>query len=437
MKKLSIIYQSIDALKPRASNPRTHSKKQVQQLANSIERFGFTNPVLVDDTNAIIAGHGRLMAAKQLGMSEVPTVRLSNMTEAEIRAYVIADNRLAENAGWDDDLLRIELQYLTEINFDIELIGFETAEIDIILDGNEIDDNNAADEVPDIDENAAPITKLGDMWQLGKHRLICGDSTNSETYQNLMGADKAQAIFTDPPYNVAIDGHVCGNGKVKHREFAMASGEMSETEFTNFLSQFIKLSIEYSNDGSLHYICMDWRHMYELIGAGRTQYSELKNICVWNKQNGGMGSLYRSKHELVAVFKNGTKPHINNIELGQHGRYRTNVWDYAGVNSFGKNQSDLKLHPTVKPVAMIADAIKDCTKRNQIVLDPFAGSGSTLIACEESQRIARCIELDPLYCDVIIKRWQKLTGKNAVQAKTGMTFAQLATQQAEIVAEAV
>lgn len=262
---------------------------------------------------------------------------------------------------------------------------------------------------------------------LGKHHLLCGSALSSEDYKTLMAQEKADAVFTDPPYNVPINGHVCGSGKIKHDEFAMASGEMSEQEFIKFLNNVIELMTKYSRSGSLHFICMDWRHIYELLNAGRKFYVELKNICVWNKFNGGMGSLYRSKHELVGVFKHGKKPHINNVELGKHGRYRTNVWDYAGVNGF-QNQGDLKMHPTVKPVAMISDAIKDCTNRDNIVLDPFAGSGSTLIACEKTGRIARCIEIEPKYCDVTIRRWQDLTGEDAVHAETGKTFHEIQTQ---------
>ncbi len=295
------------------------------------------------------------------------------------------------------------------------------AEIDIILDDNIDVDNDPDDDIPEIDLSAI-VTKLGDVWQLDNHKLICGDALKSETYQSLLGQNKADAVITDPPYNVKIDGHVGGKGKVKHHEFIMASGEMSGEQFFTFLKTSCANMAKFSKDGSLHYIFMDWRHIDVLIVAGKSVYSELKNICVWNKDNGGMGSLYRSKHEFVAVFKNGTKRHTNNIELGKYGRYRTNVWDYKGVNSFGKNQKDLHMHPTVKSVAMLADAIKDCTKRGDSVLDPFAGSGSTLIAAERTGRRAYCIELDPKYCDVIIRRWQKMTGKDAINTTTQKTF---------------
>lgn len=275
---------------------------------------------------------------------------------------------------------------------------------------------------------AVAVTQPGDIWQLGKHRLICGDSTKLETYAVLMPNEKAQAIITDPPFNIPVDKNVCGLGKIKHREFLMGSGEMTDEEFDGFLSDFMANCAAHSVDGSLHYVFIDWRHIYDVIGAGRKHYSELKNICVWSKQNAGMGAMYRSQHEMVVVFKNGTAPHINTIMLGKYGRYRTNIWSFAGVNSFGKQQEDLKLHPTVKPVAMLVETIKDCTRRKQIVLDPFGGSGSTLIACEDSGRVARCIELDSLYCDVIIRRWQDHTGQQAVHGASGLTFNQKAAQ---------
>ncbi len=423
-----ITWVDAGTLTPYINNAKKHPEKQIHQIAESIKQFGFINPILVDDKNIVIAGHGRLEAAKLIGMAEVPVILISHLSEEEARAYRLADNQLTMNTGYDDGLLKIELTELNalDLDFELEITGFETATLDLIIDQSNMADNDEADELPDIDDNTVPVTQLGDIWQLGDHRLICGDATQAETYQKLMGDDdKAQAIFTDPPYNVPVDGHVCGAGKIKHREFAMASGEMTRDEFLTFLSSFIKMSIEHSVDGSLHYICMDWRHIRDLIESSDGLYSDLKNICVWNKDNGGMGSLYRSKHEFVAVFKNGTAPHTNNIKLGKHGRYRTNVWDYKGVNSFGSNQADLKMHPTVKPVAMVSDAIKDCTKREQSVLDPFSGSGTTLMACEKSGRHARCIELDPIYCDVIIKRWQDLTGLDAVHSVTGKTFTEI------------
>jgi len=422
MEKLAIEYQSIEALTPRATNPRTHTPKQVQQIAASIKRFGFTNPILVDDDNGVIAGHGRLAAARQLGLNEVPTVRLSDMSQAEIRAYVIADNKLAENAGWDRNLLGLELQYLStlEIDFDVTLTGFELPEIDILI-GDLTPAANDNDLIPEVSAGP-PVTRPGDIWVIGRHRLICGDSRSADTFQKLMGDERAQMVFTDPPYNVRIDGNVCGLGAVAHREFAMASGEMSQDEFTRFLTDVFGHLAAFSEDGSIHFQCMDWRHIAEIAAAGQAAYTELKNVCVWAKTNGGMGSLYRSQHELVFVFKSGTAQHINNIELGKHGRNRTNVWSYAGVNTFGQARDDLKLHPTVKPVALVADAIRDCSHRKGIVLDAFAGSGTTLVAAEQVGRRAYGIELDPAYCDVIVERMKTACGLDAKLLGTDQTF---------------
>lgn len=416
---LNIHYINCDALKPYKNNARTHSKHQIKQIANSIREFGFTNPILIDGDKNIIAGHGRIEAAKSIGLDKVPVIHLDYLTETQKRAYIIADNKLAENAGWDMQILQNEMIYLSETDpeFDLGVIGFEIAEIDLLLQSEATPEPE-----PDIPEPPEiPVSQPGDLWHLGKHRLLCADATKAESYDILMDGKKARLVFTDPPYNVPIDGHVCGNGKVKHDEFKMASGEMSEAEFTAFLQSVFQNLTEHTVNGSLHYICMDWRHMKELLNAG-TVYDEFKNLCVWNKTNGGMGSLYRSKHELVFVYKNGTRPHINTVELGKHGRYRTNVWDYAGVNTF-QNTDDLKLHPTVKPVAMIEEAILDCSKRNDIVLDVFGGSGSTLLAAERCHRKAYLMELDPKYVDVIIRRYQEATGKEAVH-QDGQSFKQ-------------
>jgi DNA modification methylase len=428
MGKLHIEYRPAAGLKPRPSNPRTHTKKQLEQIAASIRRFGFTNPVLVDDDDGIIAGHGRVAAAKLIGMVEVPTVRLSNMTEAEIRAYVIADNRLAENAGWDRELLAIELEYLMELDldFDVTITGFEAPEVDLIIGERAIKlaAQSNADEIPAVATGPA-VTRPGDLWLIGQHRLICGDALDAETYARLMEGEKAQMVFTDAPYNVPIAGHVSGLGQVQHREFAMASGEMSADEFTAFLAQVFRHLAAWSVDGSLHYQCMDWRHMAEMLAAGEAAYSEFKNLCVWAKTNGGMGSLYRSQHELVFVFKSGTGAHINNVELGRFGRNRTNVWTYAGVNGFGAHREDLTLHPTVKPVELVADAIRDASHRKGLVLDAFAGSGTTLVAAENTARRARAIEIDPAYCDVIVQRMRTVCGLDAVLEATSQSFCEV------------
>ena len=411
-----VIELSIDLLKPYPRNARTHSKKQIRQIAASIERFGFTNPVLVSDRGEIIAGHGRVAAARLLGRKTVPTLSLSHLSDAERRAYVLADNKLAMNAGWDKEILAIELQALVDLEFDVELTGFSLAEVDLAID----EANEASIEGPLEPEDAVPavtgepVTRMGDIWHLGRHRLLCGDTRDVAAMDQLMGGERADLVFTDPPYNVAIDGNVCGLGSVKHREFAFASGEMSQGQFTTFLAETLGNIARVMRDGAIAYVCMDWRHMGELLAAGEQCFTELKNLVVWNKTNGGMGAFYRSKHELVFVFKQGSAAHTNSFGLGETGRYRTNVWDYAGISSIGASRSDeLAMHPTVKPVALIADAIRDCSRRGEIVLDGFGGSGSTLIAAEKTGRSARVVEYDPVYCDTIIRRWQDYTGKRA------------------------
>lgn len=435
--RLKMTYRKVDDLKPYAGNARTHSAKQITQIAASIRQFGFTNPVLVDGASGIVAGHGRVAAARQLGMTEVPVIELAHLSEAERRAYVIADNRLAELAGWDRDILAIELQALSEmdLDFDLEITGYETAELDLLLDGPAADQTDPDDDIAGMKTGPA-VTRPGDIWLLGKHRLICGDARHPDTFTALMESDRAKAVFTDPPYNVKIGGHVCGSGAIQHREFAMASGEMDVAGFTAFLRSTLGAMADVSVDGAIHFVCMDWRHMGELRSAGDKVYSELKNLVVWKKSNGGMGTFYRSQHELVFVYKVGTAPHTNTFGLGDTGRYRTNVWDYPGVNSFGANQKDLALHPTVKPVALVADAIKDVTRRGEIVLDGFGGSGTTLIAAERTGRVARLVELDPLYCDVICRRYEARTGRPAQLCGTEQIFSDVAIARADEITNA-
>lgn len=419
-------------LRSYSRNARTHSRKQVRQIADSIERFGFTNPVLVSDDGEIIAGHGRVEAAKLLGLATVPTLRLSHLSTEERRAYVLADNKLALNAGWDQDILAIELQALIDLDFDVTLTGFSLAEVDFTLDAARERDPDAPpgveDEIPPIAAEA--VTRPGDVWVLGRHRLICGDAREAGVYARLLGGERVDLVFTDPPYNVPIDGHVCGSGRIRHREFAMGVGEMSRDAFTGFLADALRPMAASCRDGAIAFVCMDWRHMTELLNAGSQVFSELKNLCVWNKTNGGMGAFYRSKHELVFVYKVGTAPHTNTFGLGDSGRYRTNVWDYAGISSIGPNRSEqLAMHPTVKPTAMVADAIRDCSRRGEIVLDGFGGSGTTLIAAELCGRSARLIEFDPHYCDVIIRRFERLTGKQAVLQEGGALFDDVAVER--------
>jgi DNA modification methylase len=428
MPNLEIQYVSPDRLRPYPGNARSHSRKQLKLIADSIKRFGFTNPILVTDDFEVVAGHGRLQAAKSLGLKDIPVVALSSLSEADKKALIIADNRIAELAGWDRDILAIEYQGLHDLQFDdIEVTGFSLGEIDTILD--EASEKKPVEPGPEDDLPAivaAPVSRKGDLWTLGSHRLLCGDARSDTDYARLLEGETADLVLTDPPFNCRIDGNVSGLGKVRHTEFAMASGEMSEAEFTAFLATFLGCAKGHSRDGAILFVFMDWRHLFELTCAGREQGLALKNLIVWAKDNAGMGTFYRSRHELVFVFKNGDASHTNTFELGQHGRYRTNVWEYAGVNTFRTGRLDeLAMHPTVKPVAMLADAIRDVTKRGALVLDPFAGSGSTLIAAEKTGRRARCIEYEPKYCDVIVRRWQAYSGKAAEFDGTGLTFEDL------------
>lgn len=413
----------VDQLKPYANNPRTHSNKQIRQIADSIREFGWTNPVLIDAGGGVIAGHGRIAAAKLLGITDVPVLRLEHMSEARRRAYIIADNKLAENAGWDNDLLKIELQGLLDLNidFDIELTGFETGEIDVLLAPETAPE---PEPVPQPETDRPAVSRPGDLWLIGEHRLLCGDALNPDDWQVLMGKDKAQMIFVDPPYNVPIAGHVSGLGAVRHREFAMASGEMSQDAFTEFLHRSFRNLAAFSADGAIHFICMDWRHMREVLEAADGIYGELKNLCVWAKTNAGMGSFYRSQHELVFAFKHGTAAHINNFGLGDKGRHRSNLWTYAGANTFRAGRmDDLMAHPTVKPVDMVADAIMDCSQRGGIVTDAFAGSGTTLLAAAKIGRTGAGMEIDPHYADLIVRRLQDATGETAVHAESFESFA--------------
>lgn len=414
---------SPDRLKPDPRNARTHSRAQIETLKRSITAFGWTNPVLVDEDLNILAGHGRVLAAKALGLNEIQTLRIDHLSAAQKRAYILADNRTAELAGWDRELLAIELGALVKLEFDTDVIGFNTPEIDIILD----DAAQARRDGRDAPEDACPapqaaaVTQPGEVWLCGPHKVVCGDAGDPALYAALLGDEKVDLVFTDPPYNVRVSGHVRTSDA--HREFVMASGEMSEAEFTAFLERTLGAMAGVCRDGALAFVCMDWRHMAEMVASGRSVFTDFKNLCVWVKSNGGMGSQYRSRHELVFVYKIGRAAHVNNVELGKFGRNRTNVWEYAGVNAFGKQRDhELKMHPTVKPVALVEDAIKDASRRNDLVLDGFGGSGTTMIAAAKCGRRARLIELDPLYCDVIVRRWQTFTGKTATRASDGVSF---------------
>jgi DNA modification methylase len=432
---LTITYRPIDALKPDPANPRLHSKKQIRQIANSIEIFGFNVPILIDRDGKVIAGHGRLLAGHELGCSQVPTLCLDHLTPAQARAFALADNRLTEIASWDDRLLAQQLNDLSllGLDFNIEVTGFEMGEIDLRIASLEDMPGTAedpADAVPELPARP-PLSKMGDLWLLGRHRVLCGDALDPAACAALMGKESAAMVFTDPPYNVPIDGHASGLGAIHHRPFPMASGEMDRIAFTAFLGRACRNLAAFSVDGSIHYVCMDWRHLDELLAAGREAYGELKNLCVWTKDNSGMGSLYRSQHELILVFKHGRNGHRNNVQLGQFGRNRSNVWRYPGANSFARHSEEgnlAALHPTVKPVAMVADAILDCSGRGDIVLDAFLGSGTTMMAAERTGRRCYGLEFDAAYVDTIVRRWQALTGGGALHAVSGRSFDDLACE---------
>jgi DNA modification methylase len=426
----SMEYVSLAALKPNPRNAHTHSKKQIAQIAKSIDAFGFTVPVIIDETSTLLAGHGRFEAAKLRGLKKIPAIRLHGLSEAKKRALLLADNKIAENAGWDRERLAIELPELADLliqeDLDISITGFQAPEIDQLTTDFE---ENAADPADGIQSDwlsPAPVSRPEDLWQLGSHRLLCGDARDPENLNRLLGNEQASMAFLDPPYNVKI-ASVVGRGRTKHSEFAMASGEMSRQEFLEFLVETLGNAAKHSRAGALHYVCMDWKHVGELVEAGLQTYGEMLNIAVWIKSNAGQGSFYRSQHELIGVFRVGEAPHLNNVELGRHGRSRSNVWRYAGVNSFRAGRMDeLSAHPTAKPVALVADAMKDCTRRRDIVLDTFCGSGTTVMAAERVGRRAYGIDLEPQYLDVAIRRWQAFTRRDAIHTETGSTFDELA-----------
>lgn len=420
---------SVESCKPLGRETRKHSPQQIRKLAASLDQFGFVFPILIDHEQRVVAGWGLVLAAQRLGINEIPAISISGLSDAELRLLRLALNRIAEDSSWDHEALSLEFAEILEItpNIEVKSSGFEIGEIDCILSGNGVDEE---DELPAVKGASEPVSKRGDLWILGEHRLLCGDALQRDAYSCLLGNDKVEMMFTDPPYNVPIDGHVSGLGAVKHAEFAMASGELSQDEFIAFLKTPLGHAAACSGDGAIHFVCMDWRHLEEIIAAGSAVYSKLENLCVWNKSNAGMGSLYRSKHELVFVFKVGNGAHINNILLGRHGRNRTNVWDYVSQNALnGSRKSKLRLHPTVKPVAMIADAIRDCSNRGGLVLDPFGGAGTTLIAAERTGRRARVIEIDPAFVDLSIERWQLFTGKPALHFESGKFFTDLGLAQ--------
>jgi DNA modification methylase len=421
--EVQIEYRAVTELILDSRNPRQHPQRQVNQLADSIREFGFVMPVVVDERGQVIIGHGRVLAARKLKMARIPVVEIRHLSKAQLKALRIADNKLGQNAHWDERLLGESLLELKELDrdFDLSITGFSLPEIDLAIQKlsepvvEDIDDASS--------ETGIQVCQLGDVWELGGHRVHCGDATSEAAFERLMTDNRADIVFVDPPYNVRIDGYASPGGKVRHREFAQGSGELSREEFIRFLTDSCINLKNYSKSGAIHFVCMDWKHLDELLAAGREVYAELKNIVAWVKSTAGMGSLYRSQHELICVFKSGTGRHINNIELGKNGRHRTNVWEYDSASTQArKGNNVLELHPTVKPVQLVMDALLDCSNRGDIVLDSFLGSGTTLLAAERTGRVCRGIELDPPYVDTAIRRWQNLTGRDAVRVSDGKLF---------------
>ena len=422
------------SLKPNPRNARTHTDKQIAQIATSIERFGWLVPIIADKEGMITAGHGRWVAAKHMELAEVPVIRAQFLTDADRRAFALAENRIADLSGWDEDLLTEELTFLFEDGYGLEITGFSTADLDFSIPEDPGED---VEEIELPDRDSAPVSRLGDLWLIGPHRLYCGDARDAESWETLLGHERAAIVFADPPYNVPIDGFVSGNGRNRHREFLLGSGELSPPEFTAFLRAIFRNCVRFSNAGSIHYHCMDWRHMRELLDAAQGVYSEHKQLVVWKKDNGGQGAFYRSQHELVFVFKSGKGPHTNNFGLGQTGRYRTNIVQYAGANTFRKGRdADLAAHSTVKPTALVADFLLDCSNRGDLVADPCLGSGTTLLAAHRTGRRGAGIELDPGYVDTALARLSSILTTKPVLAGNGRTFEEVAAERLLQVKEA-
>lgn len=419
----------VSRLKINPRNVRTHPKSQIKEIAKSILTFGFLMPVLVDENHEIIAGHGRLAAAKELSLLSVPAIVVKGLSDTKKRALALADNRLPAKAGWDRERLAVELEELNALlvseDLDISITGFEPVELEQLQADLEDDSRDPDDEINPGLMKGVQVCQLGDIWILGQHRLKCGDARNTGHVTALMQGDRAAMAFLDPPYNVPAK-IIGGRGNIKHEDFAMARGEMSSAEFIAFLKATLAVAAAVSQDGAIHFVAMDWRHIGELIAAGTDVYGGFLNIAVWDKTNAGQGSFYRSQHEMIGVFRVGKAQHLNNVQLGRHGRNRSNVWRYAGVNTFRAGRlDDLRAHPTAKPIALVADAMKDCTKRGGIVLDTFSGSGTTILAAERVGRRAYALEIEPRFVDVTIRRWQEFTRKDAIHQCSGRTFQEI------------
>jgi DNA modification methylase len=419
--------RALSSLHAPARAVRQVRPEHIAEIARSISTFGVVDPILITAGGKIIDGVSSVEAARTIGLGIVPCAVIDHLKPEEVRLLRLALNRLGEKGRWDLDELKIEFHELLDIGVPVEVTGFTLPEIDIVTMHDEAVVDQVANAVPAVVADAPVISKLGDVWKLGRHRLLCADATKPESYAQLFeGAPLARAVFTDPPYNIKIDGFAVGAGSIKHREFVAASGEMTDEEFDTFLAEFLKAASAQLVDGGILFVCIDWRHAEHVQRAARRAELSHVNTAVWSKGNGGLGGLYRSAHEFVLILKKGSGTSVNNVELGKHGRDRTNVWTYPGANQRGSSaHAELANHPTPKPVELVADAIMDVTRRNDVVLDPFTGSGTTIIAAEKTGRTARGLELDPAYVDLIVRRFETFTGVQAVHAVTGETFAEM------------
>jgi DNA modification methylase len=421
-----------EALHKSSSNARVHSKRQIRQLAKTMAAVGFIGAVIVDENDIILAGEARIEAAKLRKMALVPTIKVGGLTAAKKRVFMLADNKLNEWAGWDRDILVVELGELADLlptlELDLSITGFEPAELDILL-SDRTSQQEPLDTLPEIDP--VTVTQPGDLWRLNEHRLLCASALQSASFAKLMEEARARMVFADPPYNVRVS-NIQGRGRIKHGEFAFASGEMTAREYIEFLKTTLGNAASVSVDGAVSFVCHDWRHVAEIAEAAGEVYAAALNICIWVKTNAGQGAFYRSAHEFIGVYRAGQGGHQNNVQLGRHGRNRTNVWAYAGINSFGKGRMEaLAWHPTVKPVALVADAMRDCTTKGDVVLDPFIGSGTTILAGEKIDRKVFGLEIDPKYVDVAIQRWETYTKREAT-LEDGRTYADVKAERKKL-----
>jgi DNA modification methylase len=427
--ELQVQYVDLAQLTHDPANSRFHAPAQIKQIAASVKAFEFNSPILVDKDYKILAGHGRALALKLLGWTNVPVIMLDHLTPEQARAYAIADNKLTDNSSFDKRQLALHFKALAELDlgFSLEATGFTMGEIDLSIESLSVTSDVAGADTAD--EGAPPtgpaVAKLGQVWRLGKHRLICGSSLEEASFARLLGGELVQCAFNDPPYGPSMRSYFGARAK---REFVQGSDDLTDEALSTFLGTALELAVRHSANGAVHFNCIDWRGQRVMLNVCAELYGQHLNTCVWSK-NPGMGALYRSAHEMVLVHRVGKSRHRNNVQLGKWGKNRTNVWSYPGASMFVRGSEDGDLiahHPTPKPVALVKDALLDVSARGELVLDAFTGAGATLLACERTGRRFRGIELDPLYIDLAIRRWQRLTGENAVLESTGERFDELA-----------